>query len=347
MNIPSGYGLKGQLEYESDCLYGSGTLILKLPARRAMIDHIVSCPEIYGKAMQPKTTKKGCVENGMEDEVTHTYPDLYRMLKAYKLQDFKQEYDNLLYENFSELYQTMKKNGHIPEELYNMISFLSDANYNGDEIEKPDGISQEMRHRAKILSHDPQRKLQQKKEEAAVAGLKTKINTDFVVCHDIFTRNDKTMKNIFLTGEESPLEELQTKDFKPPSVKQLRAFIHIRLFDTGTIPNGQGSKILKNKGNVAEAESGVKNIMCVAYNCRGLPIKLVRPATINDGKVILEEDNDNGSSIEEDDDGSAIEIDEETDEENNPPRSIGECSPSIPIVTPPRPSNESWGTPSQ
>ena len=79
INIPSGYRLKGQLEYEIDCLYASGTLMLKLPARKAMIDHIVSCPEIYGKAMQPTTKKKGYVENGMEHEETHTYPDVYKM----------------------------------------------------------------------------------------------------------------------------------------------------------------------------------------------------------------------------------------------------------------------------
>ena len=89
INIPSGYVLKGQQEYEIDCLYASGTLMLKLPARKAMIDHIVSCPEIYGKAMNPKSTNKGYVENGMEDEETHTYPDVHKMLKTCKLQDFK------------------------------------------------------------------------------------------------------------------------------------------------------------------------------------------------------------------------------------------------------------------
>ena len=68
-----------------------------------------------------------------------------------------------------------------------------------------------MRHRAKILSHDLQRKLCHKKEEAAVAGIKTKINTDLVVCHNIFKQNDEATKKIFLTGEESPLEDLQKK----------------------------------------------------------------------------------------------------------------------------------------
>ena len=219
----------------------------------------------------------------MEDEETHTYPDVHRMLKTCQLQDFKQEYENLLFDKFSELYQTMKNNGHIPEELYGRLGFPPDTNYNGDEIEKPDGISQEMRHRAKILSHDLHRKLRKKKEEAAVSGIKMKTDTDLVVCHDLFKRNDEVMKKIFPTGEESPLEDLKIKDFKPPSVKQLRAFIHIRLFETGTTPNGQGSKVLKNKGNVAEAESGVKNLIWGAHDCRGLPIKLARPATNDDG----------------------------------------------------------------
>ena len=52
INISSGYRLKGQLEYEINCLYVIGNLMLKLPSRKAMIEHIVSCPEIYVKAMQ-------------------------------------------------------------------------------------------------------------------------------------------------------------------------------------------------------------------------------------------------------------------------------------------------------
>ena len=58
INLPSGFGLKGYIENLFDVYKANGTLLLKLPARKAIIDHCVSCPEIYGKAMQPKTTKK-------------------------------------------------------------------------------------------------------------------------------------------------------------------------------------------------------------------------------------------------------------------------------------------------
>ena len=71
----------------------------------------------------------------------------------------------------------------------------------------------------------------------------------------------------------------------------------------------------------AEAESGVKNIIWGAHNCRGLPIKLARPATNDDGEVILEDNDDDGSAIEEDD-IEGIEINEDADEDNNPPQFI-------------------------
>ena len=61
--------------------------------------------------------------------------------------------------------------------------------------------------------------------------------------------------------------------------------------------------------------------------------------------MILEDDDDDGSAIEEGD-IEGIEINEDPDEDNNPPRLIVECLP-IPTVNPPRPSNESQGTPNQ
>ena len=58
INLPSGFGLKGFVENKLDELRANGTLLLKLTARKAIIDHCVSCSEIYGKAMQLKTTQK-------------------------------------------------------------------------------------------------------------------------------------------------------------------------------------------------------------------------------------------------------------------------------------------------
>ena len=69
VNLPSGYGLKGQLEDELDRLNASGVLMLKTPAHKAIIDHVVTCPEIYGSAMKPKTTKKEYIKNGIRKSI--------------------------------------------------------------------------------------------------------------------------------------------------------------------------------------------------------------------------------------------------------------------------------------
>ena len=59
INLLHGFGIKGLLEETFDTLAAKGELILKVLARKAILDHIVSYPEIFGKAMSPSITKKG------------------------------------------------------------------------------------------------------------------------------------------------------------------------------------------------------------------------------------------------------------------------------------------------
>ena len=112
INIPSGYGSNGQLEYELDILKADGVLILKTPAHRATIDHVASSPEIYGTATKSKTTKREYIENGMINELTELYPYIIKMMQRCKMKDVKQEYKYLLFNNFSIFYRRMKTHGH-------------------------------------------------------------------------------------------------------------------------------------------------------------------------------------------------------------------------------------------
>ena len=66
----------------------------------------------------------------------------------------------------------MKSNGHIPEGLYNRLGFPNDTNYACNKVEKANGISQETRHRAKILRHTLQSALRKKKEDNAFVEVK-------------------------------------------------------------------------------------------------------------------------------------------------------------------------------
>ena len=49
VNLPSGFGLKGQIEYELDRLYAQGILVPKLIARKAIVNHTVNFPDTFGK----------------------------------------------------------------------------------------------------------------------------------------------------------------------------------------------------------------------------------------------------------------------------------------------------------
>ena len=67
------------------------------------------------------------------------------------LTEIKKEVEDIIFDNFSLLYQTMKTKGRITEDVYEQLGFPKDRNYSGDTVDKADTISQETRHRAKIL----------------------------------------------------------------------------------------------------------------------------------------------------------------------------------------------------
>ena len=134
VNLPSGFGLKGTLEDELIRLQANNTLLLKTPMRKAIIDHSTSCPKIFGNVMQPKITKKGFFENGMINTNIETYPDIIKMMRTCKLKDFRQEHEDINFNNFSEFYNKMKNSRHVSEETYSKIGLPKDTKYAGEEV---------------------------------------------------------------------------------------------------------------------------------------------------------------------------------------------------------------------
>ena len=82
----------------------------------------------------------------MVDAAAETYPDIVRMLQTCKSKVTQQQ-EELVFLHFSELYTIMKRDGHITEEVYDCLGFDKDTDYAGKDVNKPDEISQEMRHR--------------------------------------------------------------------------------------------------------------------------------------------------------------------------------------------------------
>ena len=127
MNIPSGFGVKSLLEDKLTRHQASKKLNLKTLMTKAIIDHTILCPEIFGNAMQPKITKRGFIENGMIHDKVETYPDIIKMMRTCKLKDFQQEHGDTIINIFSDLYQEMKEKGQILEKTFERLKFSRDT----------------------------------------------------------------------------------------------------------------------------------------------------------------------------------------------------------------------------
>ena len=111
----------------------------------------------------------------------------------------------------------------------------------GEFIGKPDNISQEMRHHAKILSHNLQGELRARKENEALSSLKKKENNELVVSNGIYKRHDAATLKLFpeRDNEVQCYKDLPIEALKKLLRDELKAFIHVRLFDTPSIPSGK------------------------------------------------------------------------------------------------------------
>ena len=97
----------------------------------------------------------------------------------------------------------MKNEGHIREDVYERMGFLSDTNYDGDEVDKPDNISQESRHRAKILSNDLQCDLRRRKVDNLLAVERRNVNNELIKQNSIHKENTKAMGELFPDREHN------------------------------------------------------------------------------------------------------------------------------------------------
>ena len=204
-----------------------------------------------------------------------------------------QKHEGLLFDNFSELYQIMRKDVHIKEEVYKKMVFLADTNYTRKEVDKPDSIRQKGRQHAKILSRKFQISLCAKKERDASMVITCKINKDKIVSYGIHKRNNAATLKFFPKSEqERNYKYLPIECFKKLNVKELKAFIHVWLFDYAVIPSRQLAKIPKNKGKVEDAVARENNLINATFHNRELPIILYQPELDDRGFIIMVEDKD-------------------------------------------------------
>ena len=224
---------------------------MKLTTQKAVIDHVGVCPA-------PKTTKRGFVENGMIDNKVHLCPDIYEMIKTCKSEVLK-EHKYLLFYSFLGLYSIMRIEGHIKEEVYDRLGFPSDTNYEGEKVDKPDNISQEMQHQAKVLSNDLQCELCERKDVIALNAERKQEKSELILSNALHVWNIDTTKIVFPNTDDIIDELIDFNSLPIETIKQraralklLKGFINVQLFDTATIPSGQASRIPTTNGNLED-----------------------------------------------------------------------------------------------
>ena len=77
--------------------------------------------------------------------------------------------------------------------------------------------------------------------------------TKLVERNDLYTLNKKVITNLFQPNTTHDYTNLPSKQFKKYVINELKEFIHIYVFEMGSISSGQESRIPKNKGNLEEA----------------------------------------------------------------------------------------------
>ena len=188
----------------------------------------------------------------MIDAATETYPDIVRMLQTWKSKVTQQQ-EELVFFNFSELYTIMKRDDHITEEVYDRLGFVKDTDYASNDVDKPDEISQEMRHRAKVISHNLQCQLRDRRALSGIIAKKKSIDNGRIKQNSLHKTHDEALVKIFIKNDDETANEennygcLPINAFSKCNVNMLKAFIHVRLFESATIPKERLRQLPRKK----------------------------------------------------------------------------------------------------
>ena len=107
---------------------------------------------------------------------------------------------------------------------------------------------------------------------------------------------------------EQTINTLPIERFKIPLKDELRAFVHVRLLQTSQVP--KNVFIPSNKGKLPAAIAGEDNLILVAFNTRCKIIVMPRPETDDDGNVVVDDINKEGSNDVDNDDVMMVEADD-------------------------------------
>jgi hypothetical protein len=149
-----------------------------------------------------------------------------------------------------------------------------DLDVYGNPAPKYQGISQEHRQRAKCLTHEHQKKLREKRLEAAMTAMIVRHAEKVQEFKNLVEMHDECMtelKRLAPEVEEPSQLDLVHFSNRKIQVKHLKGFIHVRSWETVEKPKQHQ---WRNKGNLQQAQAGIDCLILQAHKLRSAPVKL-------------------------------------------------------------------------
>jgi hypothetical protein len=268
-------------------LHEMGILVLKPSHREAIIDFVVTLPEILQKAFNSEIIRQGFIENGFIDAIKLRSPDFYRMIAGTTRRAIKKEEMDNLKEQFVALMRQQLAYGYVDDDKLEAAGITPDVDRNGNKVSRNFPITSESRQRAKTLSHD----VQKQEREEVLASLENekvrKQNAENVARHKLLDDNkecEDRIRYLYMCRTDdddlTKFEDAKIEDFAHASIpaELVKAFVHVREFKTSSKAASYGK--WPNKGTPAEADRGDDVLTVRAFKLRSKPIKL-QPITVD------------------------------------------------------------------
>ena len=222
----------------------------------------------------------------MINRKSFSFPDFNRILATCHHEPKVEEYATCR-NAFPSLLRYQLQHGHIPDEIFEESGFLVDLDFSGKEVRRDATISQESYQRTQTLSHEFQVQLRADRRAFIMAEKVRKeavVNTKVLA---LLATNKKCKEKLLPLApqpainpdelQQSPLSFLRLEDFAKCKSDFLKAFAHVRTFSTskrsGTWPT--------KKGTIQDASNGTDCILLRAFECRGSPVILEKPAPLH------------------------------------------------------------------
>ena len=227
---------------------------------------------MFSIAVTRKNILHGFHENGMIDTKFNKYPDFDKLLATCRTNPSNEMY-KLCIDSFDYLFKKCNEFGHIPDEIFEGAGFSVDKDNNGKEVRRDATITQEHRQRAKCLTHVHQQSLREERINLIKAEIERKKADAVAKLHAKLRNNFDCEKKLFLlmkvNTDVKHLMNVTMANLMSCSGDLLKAFIIVRK------DNLLISRLPKN-GLLNDALKGEKNLISLAFECRGMENKVLK-----------------------------------------------------------------------